>query len=159
YGGNSPFNDTFDIRVKGPGGQVAQLATETVNTAFTPGQVAQQVVGAAGFTAGAGCPTCGWGFTGFKQVAFSWLAPESGIASLLFEVGDVADSNYSSGVLIDSVSIPEDPPLYLVQGGKTLARASLDPLVEYTGGSAIFDSAMIVASGSGVRLGGPLLHA
>ncbi|HEV8226201.1 MAG TPA: FecR domain-containing protein, partial [Methylomirabilota bacterium] len=159
YGGNSPFNDTFDIRVKGPGGQVSQLATETVNTAFTPGQVSQQVVGAAGFTAGGGCPTCGWGFTGFKQVAFSWLAPESGIASLLFEVGDVADSNYSSGVLIDSVSIPEDPPLYLVQGGKTLARASLDPLVEYTGGSAIFDSAMIVASGSSVSLAGPLLRA
>jgi len=159
YGGHSPFNDTFDIRVKGPGGQVSQLAAESVNTAFTSGQVSQQVVSAAGFAAGGGCPTCGWGYTGFKQVAFSWLALESGVASLLFEVGDVGDSNYSSGVLIDGVSIPEDPPLYLMQGGKTLARTSLDPLVEYTGGAATFDSAMIVASGSMVSLAGPLLRA
>ena len=106
--------------------------TESVNSAFTSGQVSQQGVSAAGFAAGGGCQTCGWGYTGFKQVAFSWLAPESGIASLLFEVGDVGDSNYSSGVLLDSVSIPEDPPLYLVQGGKTLTRTGLDPLVEYT---------------------------
>ena len=159
YGGNSPFNDTFDIKVKGPGGQVSQLATESVNTAFTPGQVSQQGVSAAGFTAGGGCQTCGWGYTGFKQVAFSWLAPESGIASLLFEVGDIGDSNYSSGVLLDGVSIPEDPPLYLVQGGKTLTRTGRDPLVEYTGGSATFDSAMIVASGSSVSLAGSLLRA
>lgn len=159
YGGNSPFNDTFDIKVKGPGGQITQLATESVNTAFTSGQVSQQGVSAAGFTAGGGCQTCGWGYTGFKQVAFSWLAPESGIASLLFEVGDIGDSNFSSGVLLDGVSIPEDPPLYLVQGGKTLTRTSLDPLVDYTGGSATFDSAMIVASGSSVSLAGPLLRA
>lgn len=159
YGGNSPFNDTFDIKVKGPGGHTTQLATESVNTAFTSGQVSQQGVSAAGFTAGGGCQTCGWGYTGFKQVAFSWLAPESGIASLLFEVGDIGDSNFSSGVLLDGVSIPEDPPLYLVQGGKTLTRTSLDPLVDYTGGSATFDSAMIVASGSSVSLAGPLLRA
>jgi len=159
YGGNSPFNDTFDIKVKGPGGQTTQVATESANTAFTSSQVSQQAVSAAGFTAGGGCQTCGWGYTGFKQVAFSWLAPESGIASLLFEIGDVGDSNYSSGVLIDGVSIPEDPPLYLVQGGKTLTRTSPDPLVEYTGGSATFDSAMIVASGSSVSLMGPLLRA
>jgi hypothetical protein len=157
YGGNSPFNDTFDIKVKGPGGQITQLTTESVNTAFTSGQVSQQGVSAAGFTAGGGCQTCGWGYTGFKQVAFSWLAPESGIASLLFEVGDIGDSNFSSGVLLDGVSIPEDPPLYLVQGGKTLTRTSLDPLVDYTGGSATFDSAMIVASS--VSLAGPLLRA
>ena len=159
YGGSSPFNDTFDIKVKGPGGQVSQLATESVNTAFTPGQVSTQNVSAAGFSAGGGCPTCAWGYTGFKQVAFSWLAPESGVASLLFEIGDVGDSNYASGVLIDSVSIPEDPPLYLIQGGKTLARTSLAPLVEYTGGAATFDSAMIVGAGSSVSLAGPLLRA
>ena len=158
YGGNSPFNDTFDIKVKGPTGQSTQIAIETVNTAFTPSQVSQQGASAAGFNAGGSCPTCAWGYTGFKQVAFSWLAPESGIASLLFEVGDVGDSNYASGVLIDGVSIPEDPPLYLIQGGKTLTRAGLDPLIEYTGGSATFDSAMIVASGSKVSLAGPLLR-
>ncbi len=159
YGGNSPFNDTFDIKVKGPGGQTTQVAIESVNTAFTSSQVSQQGVSAAGFSAGGGCQTCGWGYTGFKQVAFSWLAPESGIASLLFEIGDAGDSNFSSGVLIDGVSIPEDPPLYLVQGGKTLTRTSPDPLVEYTGGSVTFDSAMIVASGSSVSLAGPLLRA
>jgi FecR-like protein len=158
YGGNSPFNDTFDIKVKGPGGQSTQVAIENVNSAFTSNEVSQEGVSAAGFTAGGGCQTCGWGYTGFKQVAFSWLAPESGIASLLFEIGDVGDSNFASGVLIDGVSIPEDPPLYLVQGGKMLTRTSLAPLIEYTGGSAAFDSAMIVASGSSVNLAGPLLR-
>ena len=159
YNGQSPFNDTFDIRIKGPAGQTAQLGVETVNTAFTPNQVSQQGVSVAGFSAGGGCQTCGWGYTGFKQVAFSWLAPESGIASLLFEIGDVGDVNYSSGVLIEGVSIPEDPPLYLIQGGKTLTSIGRDPLIEYTGGSAAFDSAMIVAPGSSVSLAGPLLRA
>ena len=159
YNGQSPFNDTFDIRIKGPGGQITQLAAETVNTAFTPNQVSQQGVSVAGFSAGGGCSTCAWGYTGFKQVAFSWLAPESGIASLLFEIGDVGDVNYASGVLIDAVSIPEDPPLYLIQGGKSLVSAGRDPLIEYAGGRAAFDSAMIVAGGSSVSLAGPLLRA
>jgi hypothetical protein len=159
YGGKSPFNDTFDIRVKGPNGQSTTLTTEAVNTAFTPGQVSSQNVSAAGFSAGGSCATCSWGFTGYKQVAFSWLAPESGIASLLFEIGDVGDVNFASGVLLDSVSIPEDPPLYLIQGGQALARTSLDPLVEFSGGSAAFDSAMVVAPGGKVSLAGPLLRA
>src|SRR5215472_9231392 len=159
FGGNSPFNDTFDIRVKGPNGQSVTLTTETVNTAFTPNQVSTQGVSAAGFSAGGSCPTCGWGFTGFKQVAFSWLAPESGVASLIFEIGDVGDANFASGVLLDAISIPEDPPLYLVRAGESVARTSLDPLVEYTGGSASFDSVMIVAPGGKVSLAGPLLRA
>jgi hypothetical protein len=159
YANSSPFNDTFDIKVKGPSGQTTQVAIETVNTAFTPSQVSQQSVSAAGFNAGGSCATCAWGYTGFKQVAFSWLAPESGVASLLFEIGDVGDSNYPSGVLIDAVAIPEDPPLYLIQGGRSLTSTALNPLVDYTGGSATFDSAMIVAPGSTVSLAGPLLRA
>src|SRR5215813_8287502 len=159
FGGNSPFNDTFDIRVKGPNGQSTTLTTETVNTAFTSNQVSTQGVSAAGFSAGGSCPTCGWGFTGFKQVAFSWLAPASGVASLIFEIGDVGDVNFASGVLLDSVSIPEDPPLYLVRAGQPLIRTTSDPLVEYTGGAAAFDSAMIVVPGAKVSLAGPLLRA
>ena len=159
FGGSSPFNDTLDIRVKGPNGQSATLTTETVNTAFTPNQVSTQGVSAAGFSAGGSCPTCGWGFTGFKQVAFSWLAPESGVASLIFEIGDVGDANFASGVLLDAISIPQDPPLYLVRSGESVTRTSLDPLVEYTGGSASFDSVMIVAPGGKVSLAGPLLRA
>jgi FecR protein len=159
FGGKSPFNDTFDIRVKGPNGQSTTLTTETVNTAFTPNQVSTQGVSAAAFSAGGSCATCGWGFTGFKQVAFSWLAPESGVASLIFEIGDVGDVNFASGVLLDSVSIPEDPPLYLVRAGQPLIRTTSDPLVEYRGGAATFDSAMIVAPGAKVSLAGPLLRA
>src|SRR5262244_1188320 len=159
FGGSSPFNDTFDIRVKGPNGQSATLTTETVNTAFTPNQVSTQGVSAAGFSAGGSCPTCGWGFTGFKQVAFSWIAPESGVASLIFEIGDVGDANFASGVLLDAISIPEDRPLYLVRAGQPLTRTTSDPLVEYTGGAAAFDSAMIVAPGAKVSLAGPLLRA
>src|ERR1700730_17622591 len=89
YGGNSPFNDAMEIRIKGPGGQTTQLSQLQVNGAFTPSQVSHQNVSVAGFTAGGDCVTCGWGYTGFKVVSFSWLAPSSGEASLLLEVGDV----------------------------------------------------------------------
>jgi hypothetical protein len=158
YGGNSPFNDAMEIRIKGPGGQTTQLSQLQVNGAFTPSQVSHQNVSVAGFTAGGDCVTCGWGYTGFKVVSFSWLAPSSGEASLIFEVGDVGDVNYASGLLIDDVSVPQDPPLFLLQGGKNLTSTITDPLVEFTGGSATFDSVMVVAPGSTASLAGPLLR-
>src|SRR5262252_4135117 len=74
----SPFNDAMGISVKGPGGQTTQLTQLQVNSAFSPTQVSTQNVSVAGFTAGGNCSTCGWGFTGFKKVSFSWLAPSSG---------------------------------------------------------------------------------
>jgi hypothetical protein len=92
YAGNSPFNDTFDVKIKTPGGPATQVATLSINSAFTPNQVSQQQVGVAGFSAGGGCATCGWGYTGFKTLTFSWLAPTSGEAALIFEVGDVGDT-------------------------------------------------------------------
>ncbi|HLB77816.1 MAG TPA: choice-of-anchor L domain-containing protein, partial [Candidatus Dormibacteraeota bacterium] len=159
YAGNSPFNDTFDVKIKTPGGPATQVATLSINSAFTPNQVSQQQVSVAGFSAGGGCATCGWGYTGFKTLTFSWLAPTSGEAALIFEVGDVGDTVYSSGVMIDEVSVLQDPPLYLVQGGTTLTHPSSDPLLDYHGGSATFDSAMVVAGGSKASLGGPLLRA
>jgi hypothetical protein len=159
YGGNSPLNDTFDVKLKAPSGTIAPLFTQTVNNAFTPNQVSQQPVHVAGFSAGGGCTTCGWGFTGFQTLAFSWQAPSSGQASLIFEVGDVGDLFFPSGVMIDAVSVFQDPPLYLVQGGATLTRTSLEPLLDYKGGAATFDSAMVVTAGSKASLAGPLLRA
>jgi hypothetical protein len=159
YGSASPFNDAVDIKIKGPGGQTTQQITQLqANSAFTPAQVSSQNVSVAGFTAGGDCATCGWGFTGFKVVSFSWLAPTTGEAALIFEVGDVGDSNFASGLLIDDVFVPEDPPLFLVQGGKNFTRTSTDPLVDFTGGSATFDSVMVVAPGSTASLAGPLLR-
>src|SRR5262252_1848989 len=157
--GNNPFNDAMGISVKGPGGQTTQLTQLQVNSAFSPTQVSTQNVSVAGFTAGGDCATCGWGFTGFKKVSFSWLAPSSGEAALVFEVGDVGDILFPSGVLVDDVSVVQDPPLFLLQGGKNLVRTSTDPLVEFTGGSATFDSVMVVAGGSMASLAGPLLRA
>lgn len=154
-----PCNDFFDIRVTAPAGQTTLLKLLDVNTAFTPVQVSHQVVNVAGFSAGGSCLTCGWGYTDFQTVSFSWLAPASGGASLLFEVGDVGDTRYASGALIDNVSVIEDPPLYLLQGGAKLVRASTDPLLDYTGGSAGFDSAMVIGAGSKVSLAGQLLRA
>jgi hypothetical protein len=159
YGGHSPFNDAMDIKIKGPGGQTTLLSDLQVNGAFSPGQVSTQHVSAAGFNAGGDCPTCGWGYTGFKVISFSWLAPSSGEASLLFEVGDVGDANFASGLLIDDVAVLEDPPLFLLQGGKNLVRTSTDPLVQFTGGSATFDSVLVIAPGSTASLAGPLLRA
>jgi hypothetical protein len=158
YDGHSPFNDAMQIRIKGPDGQTTQLSQLQVNSAFTPVQVSHQNVSVAGFTAGGDCATCGWGYTGFKTVSFSWLAPSSGEAALVFEVGDVGDANFASGLLIDDVSALVDPPLFLLQGGKNLARTSTDPLVDFTGGSATFDSVMVVAPGSSASLAGPLLR-
>jgi len=147
------------ISVKGPGGQTTQLTQLQVNSAFSPTQVSTQNVSVAGFTAGGDCATCGWGYTGFKTVSFSWLAPSSGEAALVFEVGDVGDVLFPSGVLVDDVSVLQDPPLFLLQGGKNLVHTSRDPLVEFTGGSATFDSVMVVAGGSMASLAGPLLRA
>ena len=157
--GGNPFNDAMEISVKGPGGQTTQLTQLQVNSAFSPTQVSTQNVSAAGFTAGGDCATCGWGYTGFKTVSFSWLAPSSGSTALVFEVGDVGDTAFPSGLLIDDVSVVQDPPLFLLQGGKNLVRTSTDPLVEFTGGSATFDSVMVVAGGSTASLAGPLLRA
>src|SRR5499425_3029827 len=81
--GSNPFNDAMGISVKGPGGQTTQLTQLQVNSAFSPTQVSTQNVSVAGFTGGGDCATCGWGFTGFKTVSFSWLAPSSGDAALL----------------------------------------------------------------------------
>jgi hypothetical protein len=159
YGGTSPFNDTVEIKVKGPGGQTTQLSQLQVNSAFTPVQVSHDNVSVAGFTAGGDCEQCGWGYTGFKAVSFSWLAPSSGEASLVFEVGDVGDANFASGLLIDAVDVLNDPPLFLLQGGKKLVSTSTDPLVQFNGGSAMFDSVMVVAPGSTASLAGPLLRA
>jgi hypothetical protein len=159
FNGASPFNDAAEIRIKGPGGQTTQLTQLQVNGAFTPTQVSHDNVSVGGFTAGGDCPTCGWGYTGFKLVSFSWLAPSSGEASLAFEVGDVGDTFFASGLLIDDVSVLADPPLFLLQGGKSLVRASTDPLVEFTGGAAAFDSVLVVAGGASASLAGPLLRA
>jgi hypothetical protein len=159
YGGNSPFNDTFNVKLKTAAGETL-LTTLSVNSAFTPAQVSQQAVSVAGFTAGGGCPTCGWGYTGFQTLTYSWLAPANpGQAALVFEVGDVGDTAFPSGVMVDEVSVTQDPPLYLVPGGTTLTRTTLDPLVDYHGGAATFDSALVVGGGGKVRLAGPLLRA
>jgi hypothetical protein len=161
FAGNGPFpfNDTMDIRIKGPGGQTTQVSELQANGAFTPAQVSHQNVSVAGFTAGGDCATCGWGYTGFKMVSFSWLAPSTGEASLLFEIGDVGDTSFPSGLLIDDVSVLQDPPLFLLQGGKNLVSTGADPLVQFNGGSATFDSVMVVAPGSAASLAGPLLRA
>jgi hypothetical protein len=159
FGGNSPFNDTFTVKLKTAGGAETTLTTLSVNSAFTPAQVSQQAVSVAGFTAGGGCPTCGWGYTGFQTLSYSWLAPATGRVTLLFTVGDVGDTAFPSGVLLDGISADQDPPLYLVQGGATLTRTTPDPLLDYHGGAASFDSALVVGGGSQVRLAGPLLRA
>ena len=159
YNGASPFNDAFNIAMKGPNGQSTQLTQLQVNGAFTPSQVSQQNVSVAGFTAGGDCQTCAWGYTGFKTVSFSWLAPSSGEASLIFTVGDVGDTAYASGLLLDDISALQDPPLYLLQGGSTFTSTATTPLLDFTGGSLKFDSAMVVADGSKASLAGPLLRA
>ncbi len=153
------FNDATDITIKGPGGQTTQVTQLQANSAFSPTQVSHQNVSVGGFTAGGDCATCGWGYTGFKTVSFSWLAPSTGEASLVFEVGDVGDTLFPSALLIDDVSVLPDPPLFLLQGGQNLVRTSTDPLVEFSGGSATFDAVMVVAGGSSASLAGPLLRA
>src|SRR5262249_60719906 len=132
--GGETFKEAMGMSGKGPGGHTTQLTQLQVNSAFSPTQVSTQNVSVAGFTGGGDCATCGWGYTGFKTVSFSWLAPSSGDAALLFEVGDVGDTEFPSGLLIDDVAVVQDPPLFLLQGGKNLLRTSTEPLVECTGG-------------------------
>ena len=146
------FNDTFIASVTDRTGVTTQVAREERDTAvFHP---TPSTISAGGFTLAEGNGIVGW-----KTVSKMVPATGGGLQQLDFTVFDVGDTIFDTAILLDAAVVEVDPPLYFLQGGATLVKTGLDPLLDYHGGTATFDSAMVIAAGSRASLGGPLLRA
>ena len=146
------FNDTFIASVTDRNGVTTQVAREERDTAvFHP---TPSTISAGGFTLEAGNGIVGW-----KTVSKMVTATGGGLQQLDFTVFDVGDTIFDTATLLDAAVVEVDPPLYFLQGGAKLVKAGLEPLLDYRGGRASFDSAMVIAAGSSASLGGPLLRA
>jgi hypothetical protein len=146
------FNDTFIASVTDRNGVTTQVAREERDTAvFHP---TASTISAGGFTLAEGNGLVGW-----KTVSTMVTATGGGLQQLDFTVFDVGDTIFDTATLLDAAVVEVDPPLYFLQGGATLVKTGLDPLLDYRGGKATFDSAMVIAAGSRASLGGPLLRA
>src|SRR5712692_10124238 len=146
------FNDTFIASVTDRNGVTTQVAREERATAvFHP---TPSTISAGGFTLAEGNGLVGW-----KTVSTMVTATGGGLQQLDFAVFDVGDTIFDTATLLDAAVVEVDPPLYFLQGGATLVKTGLDPLLDYRGGKATFDSAMVIAAGSRASLGGPLLRA
>jgi hypothetical protein len=150
----SIFNDAFEGRIKDPAGQSTLLALESRNTSFSPSTVSPETATAGGFTIEKGN-----GVTGFKNLTKSWVPTTSGQATLSFEVGDVFDMSVQSAVLVDGVSVLQDPPLYFVGPGDVLTSTLRGAFVELTNQRQSLDSLLVVCCQGKAMLAGPLLRA
>ena len=146
------YNDTFVAKVTDRGGLTTEVARAERDTA--PFQATPTTISGGGFTLSQRNGITGW-TTSSKMVSTT----SGGLDKIAFEIFDVGDTGVDSAVLLDSVVVALDPPLYFLQGGATLTRTGLDPLIDFRGGMETFDSAMVIGAGSRVSLAGPLLRA
>ncbi|MDO8478574.1 MAG: FecR family protein [Candidatus Rokubacteria bacterium] len=146
------FNDTFVAKVTDRGGVTTEVARAERDTA--PFQATPTMISGGGFTLSKGNGIAGWK-TSSKMVS----TESGGLDKIAFEIFDVGDTIFDSAVLLDAVVVALDPPLHFLQGGATLTRTGLDPLIDFRGGTETFDSAMVIGAGSRVSLAGPLLRA
>ena len=146
------FNDTFIAKVTDRGGVTTEVARAERATA--PFDATPTTISGGGFTLFQGNGIAGWK-TSSKMVS----TESGGLDKIAFEIFDVGDTIVDSAVLLDAVVVALDPPLYFLQGGATLTRAGLDPLIDFRGGTETFDSATVIGAGSRVSLAGPLLRA
>ena len=146
------YNDTFVAKVTDRGGVTTEVARAERDTA--PFLATPTTISGGGFTLSQGNGIAGW-TTSSKMVSTT----SGGLDKIAFEIFDVGDTAVDSAVLLDAVVVALDPPLYFLQGGATLTRTGLDPLLDFRGGIETFDSAMVIGAGSRVSLAGPLLRA
>src|SRR3989454_2134617 len=146
------FNDTFIASVTDRNGVTTQVAREERDTAvFHP---TPSTISAGGFTLAEGNGLVGW-----KTVSKLVTATGGGLQQLDFTVFDVGDTIFDTATLLDAAVVEVDPPLYFLQGGATLVKTGLDPLLDYRGGEEKFDSPLVIAAGASASPGGPLLPA
>ena len=152
---SSVYNDTFEAKLL-VGDTTTLLASASRDSSTF--NTDKGTISGGGFSLSEGN-----GYTGFLS-ASKTVEVNGTSATLQFQVFDVGDTVVDSAVLLDSVSLTPDPPLYLLTNGQTLTGPGLDALVEVSNQSATFDS-VLVSSGpapdgvSSVSLSGPLLHA
>lgn len=150
------FNDTFVATVTDRGGVTTEVARAERATA--PFQATPTTISGGGFTL-LFQGNQGNGIAGWKTSSKMVSTESGGLDKIAFEIFDVGDTGVDSAVLLDAVVVALDPPLYFLQGGATLRRTGLDPLIDFRGGTETFDSAMVIGAGSRVSLAGPLLRA
>ena len=155
------FNDTWQITARSPGQTATTLLKQetradvfpagntTVNTATAPAS-------GGGFTTNGPSP---YGLTGFRDLTLQWTPTSTGAGELAFRIFDVGDTAVDSAILIDSVAVLEDPPLYFLRAGDTLTRTTSEPLLSLTGTPMTFDTLLAVGAGGRASLAGPLLRA
>ena len=146
------YNDTFVAKVTDRGGVTTEVARAERDTA--PFHATPTTISGGGFTLSQGNGIAGW-TTSSKMVSTT----SGGLDKIAFEIFDIGDTAFDSAVLLDSVVVALDPPLHFLQGGATLTRTGLDPLIDFRGGTETFDSAMVIGAGSRASLAGPLLRA
>lgn len=155
------FNDTWQITARSPGqtattllkqetrADVFPVGNTSVNTATAPAS-------GGGFTTNGPGP---YGLTGFRDLTLQWTPTSTGAGELAFRIFDVGDTSVDSAILIDNVTVLEDPPLYFLRAGDTLTRTTSEPLLSLTGTPMTFDTLLAVGSGGRASLAGPLLRA
>jgi len=100
-------HDTMDIRIKGRAAETHFPETPGERSVHARTSVHQNV-SVAGY--GRGDSDMRMGLHGIKMCRFSWLAPATERQLLLFEIGDVGDTNFASGLLTTTVPSCQDPP-------------------------------------------------
>lgn len=161
------FNDKFTATAKGIGssGGDIEIVTESRNSSsFKTDKGAISSDGSTDSSFTNFTLKSGNGYTDWKSASKTVQSENVTSGTLEFKIEDIGDNDEDSAVLIDNVVVKEDPPLYEIFNGKSLAGPHQKPLVEYYDQTATFDS-VLVASGSGpngapsVSLSGPLLKA
>lgn len=152
-GSSSIYNDKFRVDIM-DSSETANLVYETtVNAQHSSFTATTSSTTAGGFTLGTGAGVVDLGLVSQTVVV------ASGESSLQFTVTDVSDTAMPLGALIDAAVITQDPPLFFLRDGATLARTDLAPLVERTNAPETFDSLLVVCCRASASLAGPLLRA
>lgn len=152
-GSGSIFNDKASVTLTDSAGVTFTIFETTVNAQNSNFTAVSQSVTANGFTLSVGA-----GQTQLGQVDETVVAA-SGLATLKIAISDVSDSAVHSAVLVDSVVVTQDPPLYFLRDGGTFTRTDPSPLLRLVRSPQTFDSLLMVCCGTSAKLAGPALNA
>jgi hypothetical protein len=143
----SVFNDRFRVTLQDASGQTFTLFDVGVN------QV--PFVSSSGGSAGGFTLDAGGGQTDF-DLGQKTVVTASGLATLTASVSNVSDTNNDSALILDAVSVTQDPPLFFFPSG---SGQSSGTLLSVAGETRTFDSLLMVCCGASFSLTGPALDA
>ena len=158
---STSFNDFWQIGVRNPAQtEGTVLKQENRNDVFVAGNTTTNTstapASAGGFTTNG---PAAYGVTGFRDFSLQWTPGTSGVGDLFLLVSDVGDSAVDSAILLDKITVLEDPPLFFLRAGQSLTPTTSAPLLQLTGTPTTFDSLLAIGAGGRATLSGPLLRA